>query len=168
MSLKILSAATTGLLLLTGWAQSNTPSRPPEPPPVPALIPQYPTEDLYQQRKESVAAPPKKPVVTYRTVRMRVTACSPYDTRDLEYYAANGFKGRTSHAVAAYYGQLPLGTQLSIPGYCGGTWVPVDSPGGSVIRKSARRGIMHIDVKFPSTRQAILFGNRWLNVKIKE
>jgi hypothetical protein len=57
---------------------------------------------------------------------------------------------------------------LSIPGYFKGAWVPVDSAGGSVIRRSSRQGIVHIDVKYRTYYSSRRWGNQWITVRIKE
>lgn len=129
--------------------------RPPLPPPMPEMIvPQEPPKA------------PEKPA--YRTVKVLVTACSPEDPHDLEYYAKYGYAGRKTRAVAADLRQLPKGTLLSIPGYHKGAWVPVDSAGGRIIRRSTRRGIIQIDVKFATFEEAKQWGRKWLHIKIKE
>lgn len=109
--------------------------------------------------------PPKTPT---KALRVRVTACSPADPPDLDYYRRNGYAGRLTNAVSADYRQFPKGTTLKIPGYAGDQWVRVDSPGGPFIRRSVRRGILHIDVKFRTLSEARQWGNRWLTVNIKE
>ena len=130
----------------------------PYPPAVEALPPRPPAA-------VEVRLEPPKPA--YRAVRMRVTACSPEDPKDKDYYSKNGYAGRTTRAVAADLRHLPKGTMLSIPGYAGGDWVPVDSSGGSVIRRSSRNGITHIDVKFRKLRDVREWGSQWLTVYIQ-
>lgn len=111
-------------------------------------------------------ASPLAPAPPVRTIRMRVTACSPFDPQDVEYYRRHGYEGRKSNAIAAHLLKLPKGTLLRIPGYANDSWVPVDSSGGGVIRRSSRRGIYHIDVKLTSYRDALRWGNQWLDVEV--
>lgn len=140
-------------------------------PPVPMFVPYPPAVDLPPPSPpplphEIVRQEPPKPA--YRTLRVLVTACSPEDPIDREYYAANGFKGRTTRAVAAYKAHLPVGTMVAIPGYHNGSWVKVDSAGGGIIRRAARRGIVQVDVKFPTYAESKQWGRQWLTIKIKE
>ncbi len=99
-----------------------------------------------------------------RKVKARVTACSPQDPQDLAYYAKNGYAGET-YNVAADLRQFPIGTKMRIPGYMGGKWFEVDSAGGSVIRRSTRKGIHHIDVKFRTFYSAKKWGNKNLTIE---
>lgn len=99
-------------------------------------------------------------------VLVRVTACSPDDPLDAAYYRRVGYAGRLTRAVAASYAQFPPGTELAIPGYAGGRRVPVDSPGGVVIRRSVRRGVYHIDVKFKTYQEAKRWGSKHLYVTV--
>jgi 3D (Asp-Asp-Asp) domain-containing protein len=108
----------------------------------------------------------KEVIPTYKIVRMKVTACSPQDPIDLEYYRVHGYEGAKTRAVAANRKQLPKGTRLSIPGYHGGDKVVVDSGGGVIINRAARRGIIQIDVKFKTYKEAKAWGSRWLDVKV--
>lgn len=114
--------------------------------------------------------PPAPPVATpkVRVVRAKVTACSPQDPKDHSYYKKNGYEGRLTRAVAADPRMLSLGTQIIVPGYAGDSWVPVDSKGGSVIRRSTRRGVLHLDVKFKTYAVAKQWGCKYLDVTILE
>lgn len=116
---------------------------------------------------------PKRPVPVaapdpVRRVQARVTACSPDDPLDVAYYAANGYEGKLSRAVAADPRVFPKGTMLRIPGYFGGEWVPVDSKGGIVIRRSTAKGIVHIDVKYRTLHSARRWGSQNLTIEVKE
>lgn len=99
------------------------------------------------------------------TVRLRVTACSPRDPKDLAYYAKYGYEG-DAYGIAAYTRDFPKGTLMRVPGYRQARWEDVDSSGGSVIRRSARAGIKHIDVKFRTLYSVRQWGSQWLDVKI--
>lgn len=152
---------TSSLLVFAGASKPEVPMFVPYPPayadseprPMPTAPVQVPQE-------------PQKPA--YRAVQVRVTACSPEDPQDKEYYSKHGYEGRLTRAVAADLRMLPKGTMLSIPGYYGGAWVPVDSAGGSVIRRSSRRGIMHIDVKYRTLYSARKWGSQTITILIKE
>lgn len=97
---------------------------------------------------------------------VRVTACSPGDPQDRAYYRRHGYTGGI-HGVAADYRVLPHGTAVRVPGYLGGQWTVVDAPGGSVIRRSTRRGVYHVDVKFRTTHEAKNWGSRWLWLEVR-
>jgi len=99
---------------------------------------------------------------------MRVTACSPSDPQDIEYYKANGYKG-AAHNVAADLKKFPKGTLMKVPGYMisqPGKFWEVDSAGGSVIRRSARQGVIQIDVKFELHSTAIKWGSKMMDVEV--
>lgn len=112
-------------------------------------------------------APPKRfiygPVVY--VVTMRVTACSPGDPLDKDYYARNGYEG-DAYGIAAFKPYYPEGTEMRIPGYMKTTWETVDSSGGSVIRRSTRRGSQHIDVKYRTVHSARAWGTQKLDVEV--
>jgi 3D (Asp-Asp-Asp) domain-containing protein len=99
-----------------------------------------------------------------RKVKARVTACSPQDPQDLAYYAKNGYAGET-YNIAADLKQFPIGTKMRVPGYMGGKWFEVDSAGGSVIRRSTRKGVYHIDVKFKTFYSAKKWGNKHMTIE---
>ena len=164
-SLACLCASTTGFFVLSGASKPVVPVYPPYPPAV-EYPPPLPPPLAQPQAHPVVRQEPQKPA--YRAVRMRVTACSPDDPLDQEYYSKNGYEGRLTRAVAADTRHLPRGTMLSIPGYAGGAWVPVDSAGGSVIRRSTRQGRTHIDVKFRSLHSARKWGSQTITVFIKD
>ena len=122
---------------------------------------------------EKAVPPPPPPVapkhyiygpVVY-VVPMRVTACSPHDPQDAEYYAKNGYEG-DAYGIAAYKPHYPVGTQMRVPGYMKNTWEEVDSSGGSVIRRSTRQGIQHIDVKYRTLYSVRKWGSQQLNVEV--
>jgi cystine transport system substrate-binding protein len=64
--------------------------------------------------------------------------------------------------VAADPRLLPYGTIVDIPGV--GRRVVDDTGGG--MRRSARRGILHLDVRFSTVSEAREWGERWLMVKV--
>jgi 3D (Asp-Asp-Asp) domain-containing protein len=127
-------------------------------PPAPVTLPIAP--QIAQKQPE---APVQEPQT--RIIRAKVTACSPNDPRDRAYYRKHGYKGAKSNAIAADYRVLPKGTYLYVPGYSD-RFVPVDSPGGSIIRRSTAKGIVQFDVKFQSFRQAKQWGSRWLDIEV--
>jgi len=108
-------------------------------------------------------------MLTPQIIRMRVTACSPGDPKDIEYYKANGYEGALNN-IAADLKKFPRGTQMRVPGYmersAPGKYWEVDSAGGSVIRRSSHQGISHVDVKFRSHQAAVKWGSKWMNVEV--
>lgn len=104
-----------------------------------------------------------------KKVLVRVTACSPEDPLDIEYYAKHGYAGAI-YNIAADYKVFPKGTLMRVPGYMEssypGKFWEVDSPGGSVIRVSTRKGIAHIDVKFRTLHSARKWGSRWMELEV--
>ena len=106
-----------------------------------------------------------------RKILVRVTACSPHDPGDKDYYARNGYAGAI-YNVAADYRVFPKGTRIRIPGYMDRSFPSkfweVDSPGGSVIRRSTAKGIPHIDVKFATLHSVKQWGSRMLVVEVLE
>ena len=105
----------------------------------------------------------------FKKVWAKVTACSPSDPADTTYYRKFGYEG-AAHNVAACYSQFPKGTLLRVPGYLDTSYPnkfwEVDSRGGSVIRRSARKGVYHIDVKFTSYASAKAWGTRWMYIDV--
>lgn len=165
MRVPVLVCVAAGVASLTviAWRpeDSLTPA-PPAPPVVPEVVlPPPPPE-------EPPPPPPKKYIygpVVY-VVPMKVTACSPQDPKDAEYYAKNGYAG-DAYGIAADLQRYPKGTQMRVPGYMKTTWEEVDSSGGTVIRKDARRkGIEQIDVKFRTLKSVKTWGAQDLNVEI--
>jgi len=121
------------------------------------------------ERKVTVEEPPPaEPEIHVHRIWAKVTACSPEDPQDLEYYREHGYRGAT-YNIAAYYGQFPRGTQIYVPGYMsskGEKYWEVDSPGGSVIRRSHRSGITQIDVKFRTFHSAKEWGVKWMYIDV--
>jgi 3D (Asp-Asp-Asp) domain-containing protein len=121
--------------------------------------------------KELVLEPeaPIRDVPKAKTLRLRVTACSPDDPQDREYYRRHGYAGAV-YGIAADLRVFPKGTKMRIPGYLDkmypGEWWTVDSPGGSVIRRSTSRGVYHVDVKFKTYGTAKKWGSQWLDVEV--
>jgi 3D (Asp-Asp-Asp) domain-containing protein len=151
-----------------GAAYPLLPSRSPTEP-IPATIPTFspPAPTLQPIAPQIAPEPPQAPIQEpqTRTIRAKVTACSPNDPKDRAYYRKHGYKGAKTNAVAADLRVLPKGTYLYVPGYAD-KFVPVDSPGGSVIRRSTAKGILQFDVKFKSFRQAKQWGVRWLDIEV--
>lgn len=87
----------------------------------------------------------------------------------MEYYARNGYKGAT-YNIAADYRVFPKGTRIYIPGYMESsnpdTFWTVDAPGGSVIRRSTAKGVVHIDVKFRTLHSVKQWGDQWLDIEV--
>lgn len=99
-----------------------------------------------------------------RLIRMRVTAycpCLKCCGRDSTGLTASGNRvgANGSRFVAADTRLLPFRTKVSIPGYSGGSPVPVLDTGSAI---KGRR----LDVFFPSHSQAQRWGSRWLSVRV--
>ena len=75
---------------------------------------------------------------------------------------ATGDDAQIYDGVAADPKLLPYRTKLDIPGI---GIREVDDTGGGM-RKSAREGVTHIDVRMPSHSMARQWGVRWLEVKV--
>jgi 3D (Asp-Asp-Asp) domain-containing protein len=105
-----------------------------------------------------------RPLRLVRTIRMRVTAYSP-DERSCGASAdgitASGYSVYTNGGalVAADPKVLPLGSIVRVPGYDGGSCVPVLDVGGAI--KGAR-----LDVLFPTHEEAMAWGVRDLEVEV--
>ncbi len=100
-----------------------------------------------------------------------MTACSPEDPKDKAYYAKNGYEGST-YNLAADLRVFPKGTRIRVPGYLEasypGKFWKVDSAGGSVIRRSTRKGMVQIDVKFKHVSSALKWGSRLIDIEVLE
>lgn len=135
----------------------------------PEWYPPYPP--AYDESQIAIAPArtiPPRPVCPVHVIRMRVTACSPQDPDDVEYYTKNGYQGAT-YNIAAHLGRFPKGTRMRVPGYMksrGNVFWVVDSSGGSVIRRSHARGIPHIDVKFATVGTVRKWGSQMLDVEV--
>jgi hypothetical protein len=92
-------------------------------------------------------------------------ARTPHDPKDKKYYAKYGYEGG-EYGVAAHVESFPKGTLMRIPGYRSGEWQEVDSKGGGVIRRAARKGYHQIDVKFKTHQSAKQWGSRWMYVEV--
>lgn len=100
-----------------------------------------------------------------KSVLMKVTAYCPCEKccgEDADGVTSTGKNARVTFGVAADPKVIPYGTKLLIPGV---GIRKVDDTGGDM-RKSARQGIYHIDVRFHSHEEALRFGVQWLKVKI--
>jgi len=67
--------------------------------------------------------------------------------------------------VASAWSRIPQGTRLRIPGYHGGQVVTADDTGADM-KRSARRGIVHLDVRMRTHQAARRWGRRWLRVEV--
>lgn len=96
--------------------------------------------------------------------RMKVTAYCPCNKCCGQYADGKTSTGKDAWkpGVAADPKLLPYGTKLNIPGV---GILPVDDTGGAM-RQSAKKGICHIDVRFPDHREALNFGVKWLDVEV--
>ncbi len=120
------------------------------------------------ERPVKVEEPAPEPQINVHRIWAKVTACSPEDPQDKEYYKQHGYRGST-YNIAAYYQQFPKGTQIYVPGYMaslGAKYWEVDSPGGSVIRRSHRAGVVQIDVKFRTYHSAQQWGVKWMYIDV--
>jgi 3D (Asp-Asp-Asp) domain-containing protein len=96
---------------------------------------------------------------------MKVTAYCPCEKCCGQYADGTTSTGKNAHTtrgVAADPKLLPYGTKLSIPGI---GILPVDDTGGAM-RQSAKKGIYHIDVRFPTHQEALNWGVKNLPVEI--
>lgn len=138
---------------------------PPPPQATPILEPV--PEDLPQEMPPQIEREP-----AYRVVRVRVlvTACSPEDAIDRDYYARHGYEGAT-YNIAADLSVFPRGTRIRVPGYMDVSYPDrfwsVDSSGGSIIRNATRRGILQVDVKYRTEYSALRWGRQWLTVEVQ-
>ena len=105
-----------------------------------------------------------------RVVRMKVTAyccCSVCCGPNARGITSTGKDATQTHGVAAAPKLLPYGTKLEIPGVVG---VRVVDDTGGAMRQDARKGVYHIDLRFPGKegahQEALKFGVKWLDVKI--
>ncbi len=69
--------------------------------------------------------------------------------------------------IAAAPNLLPYGTQILVPGYCDGALQEVDDTGGAM-RKDARKGVYHIDLRFRTHQEALAWGRREMTVYVKK
>lgn len=187
MSALLFRIGAYSLISSLGWFTMTAAGLPRTPEPVapivvssPVQVPEAPILDPSERLRQLELDPfytplhPATPVqerARTRLVWARVTACSPNDPQDLEYYGKNGYAGAL-HNIAADYRVFPRGTKIHVPGYLeqsspGRFWL-VDSPGGSVIRRSTAHGTPHIDVKFSTYYSARQWGSRWLQLEIED
>jgi len=166
--MRLLGVAVLGLvafpLMSLKQAEPATPMVVPYPPPMdrPARLPRLVVPEV-----PSLGAEPEVAVVRRK---VKVTACSPKDSKiDEAYYAKNGYEGAT-YNIAAHYGTFPKGTLIRVPGYMeksypGKFWT-VDSAGGPIIRRAASRGVAQIDVKFKGVDAVVKWGVQHLVVEV--
>jgi len=111
-------------------------------------------------------AKPKEPIaLSYRIIKMKVTAYCPCKKCCGIYADGKTSTNRdawNSLGVAADPKLLPYGTKLKIPGV---GIREVDDTGGAM-RRSAEKGIYHIDVRFHDHEEAKKFGVKWLDVTV--
>ena len=133
----------------------------PVPAPAPAPAPVVaPAPAKHVPRPKPVARPKT------RTIRMLVTAYCPCEKccsghSDGITACGKSVYANRSRFVAADTRLLRFGTKVSIPGYYGGSPVPVYDRGGRI---KGRR----LDVFFLSHWRAKKWGARWLNVTVYE
>ena len=105
-------------------------------------------------------------VKVYR-VKARMTACSPQDPNDKSYYKKHGWQG-AAHNMCFDLNVIPKGSKVRITpeeneymdvSFPGKFW-DVDASGGSVIRRSTEKGIVHGDVKYRTLYSVRKFGNK--------
>jgi 3D (Asp-Asp-Asp) domain-containing protein len=100
-----------------------------------------------------------------RIVEMKVTAyctCEKCCGKNACGLTSTGKDATKTIGVAADPKLLPYGTKLRIPGIGECT---VDDTGGAM-RKDAKKGIYHIDVRFSTHQEALNFGVKHLKVEI--
>jgi 3D (Asp-Asp-Asp) domain-containing protein len=99
----------------------------------------------------------------WQTVPMRVTAYCPCRRccgRFADGYTANGHRIQKGERFAAADKKYPFGTEIIVPGYNGGRPIEVLDRGGAI---KANR----LDVFFESHVQAVRWGVKYLNVKVR-
>jgi 3D (Asp-Asp-Asp) domain-containing protein len=109
-------------------------------------------------------------------IHATVTGYSPHDTIDSGHASTQDTKTATMrdwrthpYGLAADPKILPYGTYIQVPGYLeksepNTAWM-VDDTGGNM-RKSWRRGIIHIDVRFRTESSARKFGKKDISVLV--
>lgn len=120
-----------------------------------------------QDRTEAGAqSPPVVQIPEGQVIRAKVTAycvCEICCEKWSKYAkTATGDDAKIYDGVAADPKLLPYRTRLEIPGI---GIKEVDDTGGGM-RKSAREGVTHIDVRMPSHSQARRWGVKFLEVKV--
>ncbi len=114
-----------------------------------------------------------KPVVAGQVVKMKVTAycpcekcCGKWALRQAQgkRTTATGDDAYVCDGVAADFELLPKRTLLEIPG---AGVKEVDDTGGAM-RKAARQNppVYHIDLRFPTHKEALKWGVKWLEVRV--
>ena len=99
----------------------------------------------------------------WTTIRMRVTAycpCSKCCGKHSDGITASGHKIRRGDTFVAADRKHSFGTEMLIPGYCKNIPVKVLDRGGAI------RG-NRLDVFFRTHKQALKWGIRYLNVKVR-
>ena len=109
-------------------------------------------------------------------VSATVTGYSPHDAIDAGHPSTLDTKTATMrdwrthpYGIAADPRIIPYGTHIHVPGYLEksepySAWQVDDTGGG--MRKSWRRGIVHIDVRFKTEYSATRFGKRHISVLV--
>ena len=130
-------------------------------------IPKYKSEpepnELSKKSEKNIL--PETERKTKKTIVMRVTAYCPCKECCGSYTDGKTSTGKNAYktlGVAADPKLLPYGTKLIIPGV--GEREVDDT--GAAMRQSAKKGIYHIDVRFPTHQEAKKFGVRWLEVTV--
>ena len=166
--MRVLGAVTLGLIVIPLMSLKQVPEvvvMAPYPPPV-EVAPRLPALAV-PAMPAAVGAEPEVAVVRRK---VKVTACSPKDSKiDEAYYDKNGYEG-AAYNIAAHYGTFPKGTLIRVPGYMeksypGKFWT-VDSAGGPIIRRAASRGVTQIDVKFKGVDAVVKWGVQHLVVEV--
>lgn len=109
-------------------------------------------------------------------IRATVTGYSPHDAIDSGHASTRDTKTATMrdwrthpYGIAADPRILPYGTHIQVPGYLEksepNTAWEVDDTGGGM-RRSWRRGIVHIDVRFKTEHSARKFGKKDISVLV--
>jgi 3D (Asp-Asp-Asp) domain-containing protein len=116
-----------------------------------------------------------------------VTAYTPWDKIDSGSIYQDGFTStmvNTSsndpndiYGIAADPNAIPYGTKIYVPGYWESLMnnkvsVPtrmttVDDTGG-MMRRSWSKGIIHIDIRYRTTKSALQWGRKWMYIFIYE
>ena len=117
-------------------------------------------------KKSVVAKKETTPKLVYwKTVKAKITAYTPGKESCGRYADGRTSIGRNAWrmtGVATAPKAIPYGTVIDIPGI--GKKIVDDT--GSAMRRSARRGVYHIDLRMIYPYQCKKWGIRWMNVKL--
>lgn len=147
-------APLAGAMIGAEMFPEDRPESEPVVPPQATPLPSMPTSPKPQQRREHMLV----------TAYCLCEKCCGKWAKLPNRVTSTGDDATICDGVAADPKLLPYRTKLWIPGLgCR----EVDDTGGAM-RQDAERGIFHIDVRFPSHREARIWGKQWLDVQVLE